>query len=78
MHMNGLLHNDIKTNNVLMKNIDTPILVDVGKVTSRYYPEVYKLTESQKLRYNRKYPYLAFELEIFTVQSRLWQQMSFP
>ena len=39
-----------------------PILIDVEKVRSRYYPDVYKLNESQKVRYNKKYPHLAYEL----------------
>ena len=64
MHVAGLLHNDIKANNVLLKKMNDiiPILIDVGKVRSRYYPDVYKLSESQKVRYNKKYPHLAYEL----------------
>ena len=39
-----------------------PILIDMGKVTSRHDPIVYKLIESQKSRYNQRYSYLAYEL----------------
>jgi len=63
MHINALLHNDLKSNNVLLKGIHlTPILIDMGKVTSRYSPEVYKLSEKQRGRYNKNHPYLAHEL----------------
>ena len=63
MHKSNLLHNDIKTNNVLRKEESLqPILMDMGKVTSRHDPTVYKFTESQKNRYNERYCYLAYEL----------------
>ena len=66
MHSNGLLHNDIKSNNILLKQIDAegfiPIIIDMGKATSRVSPEIYKLTPRQRERYNQKYPHLAFEL----------------
>ena len=38
------------------------ILIDAGKVRSRYYPDVYKLSESQKVRH-KKYPHLAYKLQ---------------
>lgn len=63
MHKSNLLHNDIKTNNVLLKGESLqPILIDMGKVTSRHDPVVYNFTESQKNRYNQRYSYLAYEL----------------
>ena len=45
MNVAGLLHNDIKANNVLLKKLNDiiPILIDVGKVRSRYYADVHKL-----------------------------------
>ena len=47
MDVAGLLHNDMKTSNVLLKRTNDiiPILIDVGKVRSRYYPNVYKLSK---------------------------------
>ena len=64
MHVAELLHNDIKTNNVLLKKMNDIILIliDAGKVRSRYYPDVYKLSESQKVRH-KKYPHLAYKLQ---------------
>ena len=64
MHAARLTHNDIKANNVLLKKMNDiiPILIDVVIVRSRYYPDLYKLSESQKVRYNKKYPHLAHEL----------------
>ena len=63
MHKNGLLHNDIKSNNILLKGNElVPILIDMGKVTSKLCPEVYKLTKQQQQKYNEKYLHLAFEL----------------
>ena len=51
MHNSNLLHNDIKTNNVLLKGeLLQPVLIDMGKFTLRHDPIVYKLTESQKNR----------------------------
>ena len=62
MHKANLLHNDIKTNVLLKGESLQPILIDMGKVASRHGPIVYKLTESQKNRYNQRYSYLAYEL----------------
>lgn len=66
LHKSGLLHNDIKSNNVLLKK-DTagslvPKVIDMGKVTTKREPAVYKLTQRQKERYNKLHTYLAPEL----------------
>ena len=65
MHVARLLHNGIKANNALLKMMNDIILIliDVGKVTSRYYPDFYKLSESQKVRCSKKYPHLVYELQ---------------
>ena len=63
VHKSNLLHNDIKTSHVLLKGeLLQPVLIDIGKVTSRHDPIVYKLAESQKNRCNQRYSYLAHEL----------------
>ena len=66
MHCKSLLHNDLKTNNIVLK--PTTLLgyctkiIDMGMVTKKSEPKIYNLTEQQKIRYNNKYPYLAHEL----------------
>ncbi len=62
LHSHSILHNDLKSNNVLIKSGFIPIIVDFGKATLRKNPEVYKLTTSQMERYNSRYPHLAYEL----------------
>ena len=62
LHSNSILHNDLKSNNVLLKSGFIPIIVDFGKATLRKDPETYKLTTSQMERYNKRYPHLAHEL----------------
>lgn len=66
MHTKGMLHNDIKSNNIMLKKSYSgefiPVVVDMGKVTLRKIPEVYRLSQRQRERYNRKYPHLAYEL----------------
>ena len=65
MHVARLLHNGIKANNALLKMMNDIILIliNVGKVTSRYYADFYKLSESQKVRYSKIYPHLVYELQ---------------
>ena len=51
MHRKGVLHNDLKTNNVVLKSTKEgtiAVIVDMGKATLRKHPEVYKLSERQK------------------------------
>ena len=59
-------YNDLKRNNVLLRQTISheisPVIIDMGKVTLRTSPEIYKLNEKQKARYNVKYPHLAYEL----------------
>lgn len=65
MHLKNLLHNDLKSNNVLLKlrdNVWIPKLADMGKVTLKTNPETYNLSEAQRERYNKLYPHLAYEL----------------
>ncbi|XP_066920189.1 uncharacterized protein [Clytia hemisphaerica] len=62
MHRQGVLHNDIKSNNVMLKSNLVPVFIDFGKATLRKCPEIYRLTEKQRVRYNSKYLYLAYEL----------------
>ena len=65
LHLSNILYNDIKANNVLFKLKEgnwIPKLTDIGKVTLKSEPEVYGLSASQTEKYNKKYPYLAYEL----------------
>jgi len=66
LHSNGFLHNDIKTNNIMLKKNNKmhyfPKIIDMGKVTTRSEPHRYRLNERQKLKYNKKYSYLAPEI----------------
>ena len=65
MHLKGLLHNDLKSNNVLLKKESDNItakIIDMGKVTLKSEPEEYKLRPEQQERYNIRYTHLAYEL----------------
>ena len=53
----------MKSNNILLKTKELiPVIVDFGKATLRKTPEIYKLNEKQRNRYNSRHLYLAFEL----------------
>ena len=65
MHFKNLLHNDLKSNNVLLKlrnNTWTTKLADMGKFTLKSNPEIYKLSNTQRSHFNKIYPYLAYTL----------------
>ena len=62
IHKNGIIHNDLKSNNVLLRSNLCPVIVDFGKATLRTQPEEYNLTDAQKEKYNVRHPYLAYEL----------------
>ena len=52
----NLMHNDLKSNNVLLKlrnNVWIPKLADIGKVTLKPYPKTYKLINKQSDHYNK-------------------------
>ena len=75
LHDIGVLHNDIKANNVIIQNnmTITVKIIDFGKATLKSTPIVYKLNKDQQEQYNRKHRYLAHELRnsTTTVQSEL-------
>ena len=63
MHLKNLLHNDLKSNYILLKlknNVWILKLADTGKFTSKSNPETYKLSNTQKDRYNKINSYLAY------------------
>ena len=63
VHMHGLflLHNDIKTNNIIIKN-EIATIIDFGKCTNLYYPYKYNLTNRQQHTYLKRYKHIAPEL----------------
>ena len=65
IHLKNLVHNDLKSNDVLFKlvnNVWILKLADTGKFTLKPFPETYKLSNTQKDRYNKIYSYLAYAL----------------
>ena len=63
-HKQGFLHNDIHSNNVLIRDGKVVKLIDFGKVTMQLAPLKYRIvpgSERQK-RYNRNHTHLAYEL----------------
>ena len=65
IHLKNILHNDLKSDHFLLKlrnNVWIPKLADMGKVTLKSNPETYKLSNTQRDRYNKIYPHLAYEL----------------
>jgi hypothetical protein len=68
MHLKtGILHNDLKADNIMMKLAPylsglIPKIVDFGKATHVSCPVVYRLSASQQLKYNRYHRHLAYEL----------------
>ena len=63
LHDNMLvLHNDIKVDNILIKNGDRAVIIDLGKVTPIAMPKIYNLNQEQRDAYNKLHRYLAYEL----------------
>ena len=62
MHSKGILHNDIKTDNVIVSN--TAKVIDFGKATLISNPVVYSIAEGseERARYNSRHRHLAHEL----------------
>ncbi|XP_071798742.1 uncharacterized protein [Asterias amurensis] len=82
MHSEGLLHNDIKMDNILMSN-DTPThrwrayVIDVGMATTTINPRNYVLTSEEKEKYRRFHGHIAPEMvdnaEHQSIQSDIFQ-----
>ena len=66
MHSRSVLHNDLKSDNVLMKKVSStshiPKVIDFGKATCTLNPVIYELDEKQKDYYNVHHKHLAYEL----------------
>ena len=67
MHYSNILHTDIKSNNIILKVMNKdedicPKICDFGKATHKMKPLQYNLTDKEKLKYNAKYLYIAYEL----------------
>ncbi|XP_071794804.1 uncharacterized protein [Asterias amurensis] len=82
MHSEGLLHNDIKMDNILM-SYDTPThrwrayVIDVGVATTTNAPRNYVLTSEEKKKYRRFHGHIAPEMvdnaEHQSIQSDIFQ-----
>ena len=66
MHYCNILHNDIKSNNIILKIVNDqdvfPKICDIGKATHTKKPLKYNLSDKEKLKYNAKYTYIAYQL----------------
>ncbi|XP_038051547.1 probable serine/threonine-protein kinase DDB_G0281745 isoform X2 [Patiria miniata] len=65
MHDSGLLHNDLKTDNILLRNVRgtwRACIIDVGLCTLAIHPRVYHMTEAQKAQCRQYHAHLAPEL----------------
>ena len=65
LHQKCILHNDLKEDNVLLKNVDgvtVPVVTDFGKATHSAHPKLHNLNYEEKLRYNKNHRFLAHEL----------------
>ena len=64
MHKLGILHNDVKGNNLILHYNPTLQLkiIDFGKATLVSNSEYYNLDEKEKKKYNKNHRYLAHEL----------------
>ena len=70
MRLKNLLHDDLKSNNVLLKlrnNVWIPKLTDMGKVTLQSNPETYKQSNTQKDLYNKNNLYKGLCNELFRI-----------
>lgn len=72
VHKAGVLHNDLKSNNVLLENCDqiwNPVVIDFGKARLITNPKpVMSLSASAQERYAKLYPHIATEIVIGTGQ----------
>ena len=62
MHDLQILHNDIKSNNIIIQRNQNPMIIDFGKATAIQCPSRYTLSDSQKQRYKKRYSHLAPDL----------------
>ena len=76
MHLENLLHNDLNSNNVLLKlRNNVWILSRYGKwkVSLKSNPETYKESKTQRDGYNELYPHLVYDLRnIYGSKTLFW------
>ena len=55
VHDRGLLHNDVKSDNVIITDCFRPVLIDFGKSRKIENAKLYKLCKEEQLLYKNKY-----------------------
>ena len=74
-----VLHNDVKTDNVIVQNGERAIIIDLGKATPIARPRTYNLNATEQKKYNHYHRHLAYELRNTpnSTQSHLTDAYSF-
>ena len=66
IHNGGILHNDLKTNNVVLEELEkewNPVIIDFGKARFALDPKpAMSLAASEQEEYRKRYPHIASEL----------------
>lgn len=55
----GILHNDLKCDNIFLDSLTSAIIIDYGKACGVKEGKYYKLSECEKEQYARRYSHIA-------------------